>query len=171
MKLFHGSNVEIFDVDLAKCRPYRDFGTGFYTTTIEEQSWRMARRKTALEGVGKPIVTVFEVPDDLFVKKELCCRIFPDQPTEEWAIFIKNNRDKQFKNIGSPNCNRDAKYDVVVGPVANDTVGLLIRQFSRGTIDAAYLKKEFAFSELNNQCTFHTAKALMYLKKVGALYE
>lgn len=25
--------------------------------------------------------------------------------------------------------------DVVVGPVADDTVGLLIRQFSRGTID------------------------------------
>lgn len=28
--------------------------------------------------------------------------------------------------------NLDCKYDVVVGPVADDTVGLLIRQFSRG---------------------------------------
>ncbi len=41
--------------------------------------------------------------------------------------------------------NMDCKYDVVVGLVADDTVGLLIRQFSRGTIDAEYVKREFDF--------------------------
>lgn len=67
--------------------------------------------------------------------------------------------------------NLDCKYDVVVGPVADDTVGLLIRQFSRGTIDAEYLKKEFDFGTLTNQYTFHTEKALKYLKKVDVMYD
>ena len=29
MKLYHGSNVVIENIDLAKCKPYKDFGQGF----------------------------------------------------------------------------------------------------------------------------------------------
>ena len=50
-------------------------------------------------------------------------------------------------------------------------IGLLIRQFSRRTIDAEYLKKEFDFGRLTNQYTFHTEKALQYLKKVGVMHD
>lgn len=170
MKLFHGSNMEIDKVDLSKCMPNKDFGCGFYTTLLEEQAWRMAQRRARIDG-GMPVVTVYEVPDDLVEKKDLNCRIFKDSPTIEWAIFIKNNRDRRFSDYGSPECNLDCKYDVVVGPVADDTVGLLIRQFSRGTIDAEYLKKEFDFGKLTNQYTFHTERALKYLKKAGAIHD
>ena len=171
MKLYHGSNVEIMEVDFAKCRPFKDFGVGFYTTVLEDQAWRMARRRVALEGTGVPTVTVFEIPDDLLELNELRCRVFEDQPTIEWAVFIRNNRDRGFKDIDSEECNTDCKYDVVVGPVANDTVGLLIRQFSRGTINAEYLKKGFSFDRLTNQYTFHTERALHHLKKVGVMHE
>lgn len=34
MILYHGSNVAIDKIDLAKCRPYKDFGKGFYLTDI-----------------------------------------------------------------------------------------------------------------------------------------
>ncbi len=170
MKLFHGSNVEIKEVDLSKCAPYKDFGKGFYTTTLENQAWRMAYRKTRLDG-GVPTVTIFEVPDDLTKNNALHCRVFLDKPTVEWAIFIKNNRDRRFQDITSLECNTDNKYDIVVGPVANDTVGLLIRQFSRGTINAEYLRKEFDFGTLTNQYTFHTEKALNYLRRVGVEYD
>ncbi len=170
MKLFHGSNMEIDKVDLSKCMPYKDFGCGFCTTLLETQAWRMAQRRVRIDG-GIPTVTIFEVPDNLIKKADLKCRIFDEKPTVEWAIFIKNNRDRQFKEIKSTECNVDAKYDVVVGPVANDTVGLLIRQFSRGTIDAEYLKKEFDFGKLTNQYTFYTEKALQYPKKVGVMYD
>jgi hypothetical protein len=47
----------------------------------------------------------------------------------------------------------------------------LIRQFSRGTIDVEYLKKEFDFGKLTNQYTFHTEKAMKYLQKVGVMYD
>ncbi len=170
MKLYHGSNVEIDVVDLSRCMPYKDFGRGFYTTVLEDQAWRMAERRARLEG-GTPVVTVYEVPDDLTEKQDLSCRIFADKPTVEWAVFVKNNRDRRFEDIASPECNTDNKYDLVVGPVANDTVGLLIRQFSRGTIDAEYLRKEFDFGTLTNQYTFHTEKAISYLKKVGVRHD
>jgi len=34
MKLYHGSNMIIANVDLEKCRPYKDFGKGFYCTNV-----------------------------------------------------------------------------------------------------------------------------------------
>jgi hypothetical protein len=160
--------MEFDSIDLSKCMPNKDFGCGFYTTLLEEQAWRMAERRTRIAG-GIPVVMVYEVPDDLVDKRDLNCRVFEDKPTIEWALFIRNNRDRNFPDYKSPECNLDCKYDVVVGPVANDTVGLLIRQFSRGTIDAEYLKKEFDFGRLTNQYTFHTENALKYLKKVGVM--
>lgn len=170
MKLYHGSNIEINKVDLAKCMPNKDFGSGFYTTMLEEQAWRMAQRRARIDG-GNPVVTIYEVPDNLTEISELNCRVFGDNPTIEWAIFIKNNRDRNFMNFESLECNLDNKYDVVVGPVANDTVGLLIRQFSRGTINEEYLRKEFNYGKLTNQYTFHTDRALKYLKKVGVMHD
>lgn len=170
MKLYHGSNIEITRVDLTKCMPYKDFGPGFYTTLLFEQAWRMAERRRRIDG-NRPVVTVYEIPDDLLTRPELNCRLFPDEPTIEWAVFIKNNRDRKFRDLSNSECNQDCKYDVVVGPVANDTVGLLIRQFSHGTINVEYMKEEFSFGKLTNQYTFHTEKALRYLKKVGVIYD
>lgn len=170
MKLFHGSNMEIDKVDLSMCMPNKDFGRGFYTTLLEEQAWRMAQRRTRIAG-GIPTVTVYEVPDNMVEIEELNFRVFNDNPTIEWAIFIRNNRDRKFSDYESLECNLDCKYDVVVGPVADDTVGLLIRQFSRGTIDAEYMKREFDFGKLTNQYTFHTEKSLKYLKKVGVMHD
>lgn len=59
MKLYHGSNIVIDQIDLSKCKPYKDFGQGFYLTEIKEQAEQMARRTSAIYG-GEPIVTEFE---------------------------------------------------------------------------------------------------------------
>ena len=44
MILYHGSNIKIVEIDLSKCRPYKDFGCGFYLTDIRGQAEQMARR-------------------------------------------------------------------------------------------------------------------------------
>lgn len=36
MKLYHGSNTAITRIDLTRCKPYKDFGQGFYLTEINE---------------------------------------------------------------------------------------------------------------------------------------
>lgn len=117
-----------------------------------------------------PIKTL-DVDFNLVETGELNCKAFKDIPTIEWAVFIRNNRDRKFVDLKNPECNLDCKYDVVVGPVADDTIGLLIRQFSRGTIDAEYMKKGFDFGKLTNQYTFHTEKSLKYLKKVDVMHD
>ena len=63
MRLYHGSNTKINSINLAMCRPYKDFGTGFYLTDIKEQAEKMAIRVSKIYG-GNPIVNIFEISDD-----------------------------------------------------------------------------------------------------------
>lgn len=58
MILYHGSNISIDRIDLDKCRPYKDFGKGFYLTDIYQQADRMAARTVRMYK-GEPVVTSF----------------------------------------------------------------------------------------------------------------
>lgn len=169
MKLYHGSNVEIHEIDLAKCRPYKDFGQGFYLTALPEQAVKMANRVSRIYG-GSPCTTVFDFDVSLLEHPELRTRIF-QKPSKEWALFVINNRNRNFKDYSDTECNFDLKYDLVTGPIANDDLALLFRQFSNGLIGVDILVREMKYKKLTNQYSFHTPKALAYLKKAGVLHE
>ncbi|MCI7090294.1 MAG: DUF3990 domain-containing protein [Prevotella sp.] len=34
INLFHGTNVSFDTIELSRCRPYKDFGKGFYLTDV-----------------------------------------------------------------------------------------------------------------------------------------
>lgn len=53
MILYHGSNLKIDEIDLTKCKPYKDFGQGFYCTTIKKQAEFMAERVLKRQGRNK----------------------------------------------------------------------------------------------------------------------
>ena len=38
MRLYPENNIVIDSINLAMCRPYKDFGRGFYLTDIKEQA-------------------------------------------------------------------------------------------------------------------------------------
>lgn len=61
------------------------------------------------------------------------------------------------------------QYDLVIGPVANDDMALLFRQFEQGFITIKVLTQEMTFKQLTNQYSFHTERAIKYLQKVGAM--
>jgi len=168
MLLYHGSNVEINEIDLSKCHPHKDFGTGFYLTEIKEQAQKMAARTARLYG-GKPIVTVFEIKDDFLHSEKLSCKNFGTQISQEWAIFVMNNRNRHFTDFSSSNCNLDLKFDVVAGPVANDDMTFLFRQFENDFIDFETLVRGLTFRTATNQYSFHTERALTLLRKKGVL--
>ena len=48
--LYHGSTVNIEQIDLRKSRPNKDFGRGFYLSADREQAWRMGEFKALTEG-------------------------------------------------------------------------------------------------------------------------
>ena len=62
MLLYHGSNLDIQNINLAMCRPYKDFGTGYYLTDLQAQAENMAKRVARIHG-GTPIVNVYEIHD------------------------------------------------------------------------------------------------------------
>lgn len=55
IRLYHGSNIAIEEIDLQKTRPYKDFGRGFYLTSMKEQAQKMAQRVSRIYG-GNPYV-------------------------------------------------------------------------------------------------------------------
>jgi len=168
MIVYHGSNVEIDSIQLEKCNKYKDFGQGFYVTVLEEQAERMAKR-TARRLGGAPIVTAFE-----FDKSRLTGLNYKEfkHVDREWAMFIINNRDKDFEDISSELSNHDNKYDVVSGAVANDDIATTFALFRDGIIDSEILTARLEYKELSNQYSFHTVEATKLLKKVGVkIYE
>jgi hypothetical protein len=168
MILYHGSNVEIDRPDLTKCRPYKDFGTGFYTTPYIEQAEKMAKRTSRIYG-GKSVVTSFEIIDNFLENSEFHIKRFTE-PDDEWAIFVMNNRNKAFTDFSNPACNLDSKYDIVDGPVANDDLVTLLNLYITGTISMQALQSEMTYRRLTNQISFHTERALGLLKKRGVKY-
>ena len=134
MRLYHGSNTGINSINLAMCRPYKDFGIGFYLTDIREQAERMAVRVAKIYG-GSPVLNVFDIQDDFRELPGIKIKDFGEQTTEEWARFVMNNRNHSFDNIEDILCNQDNKYDIVIGPVADDNMALLFRQYENEIID------------------------------------
>jgi hypothetical protein len=165
--------MEISGIDLEKCRPFKDFGKGFYTTPFQNQAWSMARRTVKIYGNGKPWITEFFVDETLFNTSEsntLKIRRF-SEPGNEWALFATNNRNRKFQDDKSPECNRDGKYNIVIGPVANDDIAALINTFLSGIISEDALARELTFRDLSIQYSFHTERAAALLFKTGAYYE
>ena len=115
--------------------------------------------------VGIKTVNTFELNEDIFNDKEIQIKKF-DNPSKEWAQFILNNRDRNFKYSSSKECNIDNKYDLVIGPVADDDIIVLFRTFVNGLIDIDTLIRELTYKELTDQYSFHTERALKYLKGV-----
>lgn len=157
IKLFHGSNVPINEVDLSKSNRGKDFGCGFYLNPNEQQAREMAEAKADFLG-GSPVVSVFEFPQNPEILEALNIKLF-DGYSEEWAEFVAMNR-KNKTDIPAHD------FDVVIGPIADDNVGVQIRRFIKGYISPKQLLEELKFKEKSVQYFFGTEKAIKFLKRV-----
>ena len=163
MRLYHGSNIVIDSINLAMCRPYKDFGKGFYLTDIKEKAGNMAVRVSKIYG-GSPVVNTFEIQDDFRKIDDIRVKDFGLETTEEWAKFVMNNRNRSFTNVKDTLCN---KFDIVIGPVADDNMALLFRQYENEIIDFETLLKGMIYKKTSSQYSFHTEKGIKLLRKVG----
>lgn len=91
---------------------------------------------------------------------------FGIQTTEEWAKFIMNNRSRTFTDVQDVLCNKDNKYDIVIGPVADDNMALLFRQYENEIIDFETLLKGMIYKKTSSQYSFHTENSVKLLRKV-----
>ena len=159
MVLYHGSIIEIKEIDLAFSKPNKDFGKGFYLSDNFEQAYEMARFKAELLG-GVPLVTEFEFDESILKGDDLKVLSFSAY-SKEWAEFVFNNRTQE-------NQARSHEYDIVVGPIANDRVGIQIRRFIEGDISFdTFLEKLKFMKGITFQYYFGTQKAVETLKNKG----
>lgn len=156
MKLYHGTNIDFQEIDIAKSNPYKDFGKGFYLTDLRQQAERMALRKVKFFG-GECVVQEYEFDESLLEDGVLNVKMF-STPNEEWAAFIHNNRNN------ADDYHHD--YDVVIGPIADDGVAFLLGRYEEGTITLAELARQLEYKQLNNQYFFGTVRAINLLKRV-----
>lgn len=118
MRLLHGSNIEIKEVDLSKCKSHNDFGRGFYLTPSWQRAWAMGRRRVAFGG-GTIVVNAFIFNVSEAQRNNLNILEFKNFSIA-WARFVIVNREN--KNI-----NHD--YDIVIGPVADAVFDSVLAQY------------------------------------------
>lgn len=87
MILYHGSNCEFDIISLVKSKNNRDFGRGFYTTTMEEQAREWAEILFLRTQKGSPFLYEFELHDF----ENLNVKTFSEYNLE-WLNFVKDNR-------------------------------------------------------------------------------
>jgi hypothetical protein len=152
MKLFHGSNQDFDRVDLSKSRDRRDFGRGFYMTTMREQAENWGKNMFARYGGSGVFVYEFELSlsDNLKVKHF-------EGLTEEWLEMVKGNRI---------NGGIQHDYDIVQGPVANDNTMRTIALYVAGVYTAEMALQQLRFFKANDQVSIHTPEALSCLSLI-----
>jgi len=139
MILYHGSKeiVEVPEIRIVKYN--KDFYFGFYCTIMSEQAKRWAVRFT-----GKGMVNEYEYVEN----SELRILKFPNM-TEEWLDFITACRNGKSHD-----------YDIVEGPMANDTIFNYIQNYIDGKISRTAFWELAKFKKPTHQISFHSARAL-----------
>lgn len=156
MILYHGSYTEISNPKIIVQERGRDFGFGFYTTTVKNQAERWAVRTARLRSriTGKSENAVVNIYD--FVEeniKLLNTKSFPEPGLEWLELVIKCRSDLTYKH----------NYDIVSGKIANDNVGETIEYVLAGIMRKEDAVERLKFEKINNQICFCTEKSLKYL--------
>lgn len=151
-KVYHGSIEEVKFPEIREPNRSLDYGSGFYTTTSYEQARKLVERRMKDKNVAVGYVNVYEL-DDYAVK---CMRsLIFDKPTEDWVKFVMRNRtDRGFSH----------KYDIVYGPVADDSVYTQFTLYEGGIISLPTLIQELKTYKLVDQYLFHTERSLQAIR-------
>lgn len=156
MILYHGSYIQIEKPKILVHEKGRDFGFGFYTTTIKEQAERWAIRTARLNSIKfdrteNAVVNIYELNEEKI--KLLNVKSFQN-PDLEWLEFVINCRsDLNFLH----------KFDIVSGKIADDKVGETVEYVLAGIMRKDDAVERLRFEKINNQICFCTKNALKSL--------
>ena len=160
MILYHGGTLEVQQPRILKSEIGRDFGFAFYTTDIQAQAERWARRRAMIESRRtktkvQAIVSVYEWDED--AAKQLQFLQF-DGASMEWLELVVTCRSRADYSHG---------YDIVEGKIANDNVGETVSYVMQGIMRKEDAIERLRFERINNQIAFCTEAALrtLYFQK------
>lgn len=140
--LYHGSKEEVVYPEIRITRYTKDFSWGFYCTNNYQQAYRWADRRSA-DG----IVNIYRYVEN----PELKILRFPEM-SDEWLDFIAKCRAGETH-----------PYDIVEGPMSDDTIWDYVNGFTSGQISREAFWALAKFKHPTHQISFHTANALRCL--------
>lgn len=139
MLLYHASKEIVEFPEVRKTKYTKDFSWGFYCTNNYKQAVRWANR-----GEGTPIVNVYNYEEN----NSLSILKFKTM-TDEWLDFIAKCRKGNLH-----------RYDIVEGPMADDTVWNYVNDFLYGEISREQFWALAKFKYPTHQISFHTLAAI-----------
>lgn len=145
MQIYYGSNVIVNKAKIITDGFYKDFGYGFYCTNFEKQAKRWALTKK-----NKHVVNVYSYTEN----KNLNCLIFKEM-SDKWLDFVVSSRQGERHD-----------YDIVEGPMADDTIWNYVDDFARGMISRTAFWELVKFKYPTHQIVFCTEAALKCLEYV-----
>lgn len=183
IKVYHGTNFSsAFDIwrngiDLNKSLPYLDFGQGFYVTDNKNKAVERAFKKTNdfnrhSNYNEKPCLVEMYINESCLDKMKT--KFFKPRQIE-WFNFVINNRMEleflESRNI--TNHNKDNKYDIVYGEIADGEIAKIANRIKRNIIDIENIDyssilpdtKEF----YGSQYSFHTRKSLSCINGISCV--
>ncbi len=154
MKLFHGSTQIIDKPLILETQRLLDFGKGFYTTSNQNQAERWASiKKRRIGKNANAIVTVYQISEKLFYHKYYNINEFK-KADEGWLDFVVANRSGVIIH----------DYDIVKGPVANDTLYATLSLFEAGILNKKETIIRLRTHKLFEQISFHNNIVLKELE-------
>lgn len=143
MILYHAGKEIVEYPEIRKTKYTKDFSWGFYCTKDYKQAVRWANR-----GKGSPIINYYEYN----VNTKLNILSF-EKMTDEWLDFIAECRSGKLHS-----------YDIVEGPMADDTVWNFVNDFMSGEMNREQFWSFAKFQYPTHQISFHTISALDCLR-------
>ena len=143
--IYHGSTVIVEKPEIRVAKFNKDFYFGFYCTMMEKQAKRWATR------FGDGYVNTYEYT----INPSLKILSFPEM-TEEWLDFIAACRNGVSHS-----------YDIVEGPMADDTIYNYVQGFLDGKISRETFWSLARFKHPTHQISFHTERALETIRFIG----
>lgn len=146
MELYHASS-EIVEFPEIRINKYtKDFSWGFYCTKNYKQAEKWAKRHK------NKIVNHYEYNEN----KNLNIKKF-DTMNDEWLDFIVSCRTGHTHN-----------YDIVEGPMADDTIWNYIGDYMENKITREQFFTMMKFKHPTHQISFHTLSSLATLTFKGS---
>ncbi|MBR5336539.1 MAG: DUF3990 domain-containing protein [Lachnospiraceae bacterium] len=139
MLVYHASKDIVEYPEVRETRFMKDFSWGFYCTKMKDQASRWAIR-----GTGRGVINTysFEPVNDLNI-------LSFEKMNDEWLDFIAKCRAGYVHD-----------YDIVEGPMANDTVWNYVNDFIQGIITREQFWVLAQFKYPTHQISFHNKRAI-----------
>ena len=157
IQVYHGSDILVEIPQIIQPIRALDFGYGFYTTTNKEQAKSFAKKVRDRNGSAETHISIYSINIDLLKKQNI---LFFDKPDKKWLDFVSANRNGIYN---------EEIYDIIYGPVANDTIFKTFIAYQNDILNEMETLKRLKISDLYNQLVFTNEEALKCLFFTGEL--